>query len=119
MWDSDLWTEYCSYRRGLEHGGNDAQNELEIQSLTFGKVPFRVLMIDQDVFDTWNNHFGVIQWFAHRQIHTFSTASAVLDKDFNVDYQGTVNTTGSGGGVASGSTFDQSDLESVSAPDES
>jgi len=114
MWDSDLWMEYLSYRRGLEHGGDAAQNTLELSTLAFKQVPFKVLMIDQDYQDHFLAAFGVTQFFAHRQTFTHSTAHAILDKEFNADYSGSMNSLGSGGGVVSGSSFDTSDVDSAS-----
>jgi len=117
MWDSDLWFEYCSYRRGLEFGQTTALNALQLQTLAFKKTPFRVLMIDQDVFDTWLAHFGVLMFLTRRQVFTHSTAHAILDKDFNATYSGATTNYGSGGGVASGSTFDTSDVADDSVDD--
>jgi len=117
-WDSDLWIEYCSYRRGVEHGQTDALNALQVETLLFKKTPFKVLMIDQDVFDQFLGYHEALQFINHRQVKTHSTASAVLDRDFNVDYQGLNMSSGSGGGVVSGSGFDKSDIDTSDSVEE-
>ena len=76
-------------------------------------------MIDQDVFDTFTNLSAVNLFFAHRQILLHSTAHAVLDKEGNVQYTSGLYSIGSGGGVATGSTFDESDVQSTYESSES
>ena len=112
-WDTELWMEYVAARRGVEFGGDAAAREFQSQTLLYNKTIFSVLMIDQDVYDTFNNLMAVNLFWAQRQLLLHSTAHAVLDKAGNVSYSGGVYTIGSGGGVASGSTFDESDVQST------
>lgn len=105
MWDSDLWAEYISYRRGVETADDD-----DIAAYPFLHTPLRVIVLDQDVYDTWTNMTAVLHFLLRRQVNTYSTAHAILDKSWNCDYTAGVNTTSAGGGVAVGSGFDDSDV---------
>jgi hypothetical protein len=111
-WDTELWMEYVAGRRGVEYGGSASARALQVHTYLYNQTEFSVLMLDQDFYDTFNQLRAVNLFLNQRQVSVTSTAHAVLSKNGDVSYSGMVNTIGSGGGVATGSTFDESDVQS-------
>ena len=110
FWNSDLWAEYVSYRRGVEFGGDAAYNALQVQSLQYQRYPFSVLVIDQDILDEFTMHQTVLQFVNSRVIDLILPAHFTLTKSADVTYVGETSSTTSGGGVVTGSgSFDESD----------
>jgi hypothetical protein len=105
LWNTDLWSEYLDYSRGLELGGDAAYNTLQMRANLRNRYPFSVLVIDQDVLDYFSMWETTLAFLNSRDIDMFVPTHFVLTTAGGLSYFKGSDSSQSAGGVVTSTGF--------------